>query len=278
MKKRVVSCLGSGFLLCYFALPVKAESILERIQRTGVLRVAIREDAAPFGYLDSSRNLQGYCLDFFYLLEQKLVKNLDRQTLSTKLYKSTANNRFSLVANNIVDLECGPNTIRDDVPEDTIFSTTFFISGTRFLIARSNRDRFKLDGDLENVKLGVIRNTTTEEFVTEEYPLADLYKFSGATARSRGIQAVSQGKIDAIISEGILLRAEAQRQGLSASQYPLIPSTPLTCDRYGMILNRDSEWQNFVNSVINSSQLADLTQAWFGSLSNGERAIASNCD
>lgn len=277
MKKKVISCLGISLLFCSFELPVKAESVLAKIRRTGVLKVAVREDAAPFGYLDLNNNLQGYCLDFFSLLEKQLAKNLNRSALSIKLFKSTSNNRFSLVRSDVVYLECGPNTINDENTENTSFSTAFFSTGTQFLIDDKNRDRFKLDQNLEDIKLGVIKNTTTEKFITQMYPSATISKFSGATARNRGVQAVSQGKIDAMVSDGILLRAEAQKQGLSTSKYPLIPNNPLTCDLYGMIVSKDFQWQDLVNSVISSPKSVTLSQAWFGNSFNDNKIVSDNC-
>ncbi len=278
MKQQILSSLIILYLFGW-ALPVKAETVLEKIERSGVLKVAFREDAAPFGYLDTNNNLQGYCLDFFVLLEKQLIKKLERNSLSIKLLKSTTNNRFSLVEKNIVDLECGPNTIREDIPDSINFSTTFFITGTQFLVSKKNRDRIDLENKLQNIKIGVIKDTTTEEFVVDTYPSAIIQKFSGVTARNRGVQAVGQGKIDAMISDGILLRAEAQQQGLSTREYPLIPKIPLTCDRYGMMIGgKDSQWLNFVNSVIRSSQAAKLSQAWFGQLlSNSNFTDSANC-
>jgi polar amino acid transport system substrate-binding protein len=70
------------FLLSFIStltLGVKAESVLDTIQRTGVVKVAIREDAAPFGSVDPEGNLQGYCLEFFTLLEDKLINQLNRE-------------------------------------------------------------------------------------------------------------------------------------------------------------------------------------------------------
>ena len=278
MIKKIIFCLAGSLAFSGLTLSVKAEEVLERIQRTGVIRVAIREDAAPFGYLNANNKLQGYCLDFFALLDNKLVKSLDRSTLSIKLFKSTANNRFSLIANNIVDLECGPNTIRADAAENTSFSKSFFITGTQFLVNKKNRDRLKLNGDLNNIDIGVIKDTTTEEFVSQTYSNAIIRGFSGVTARNRGVQAVAQGKIEAMVSDGILLRAEAQRQGLSATEYPLIPEIPLTCDRYGMIIQDNSQWQDFVNSVVESSEARALSQAWFGNLYSYGLANADSCN
>ena len=276
--KKIISCLGSGLFFCVFALPVQAESVLEKIQRTGILNVALREDAAPFGYLNANDNLQGYCLDFFAILEERLVEELERNTLSIKLFKSTADNRFSLVANNAIDLECGPNTIREDVPDRVSFSQAFFVTGTQFLVNENNRDRLKLNRDLKGIRLGVIDNTTTEEFIEETYPSAIVQRFRGVIARSRGVQAVAQGKIDAMVSEGILLRAEAQRQELSASNYPLIPETLLTCDRYGMIVSgNDPQWQEFINSAIDSSEVVTLSRSWFGQLFTNHQVESLKC-
>jgi polar amino acid transport system substrate-binding protein len=278
MNNKFVSYLASGFFFCCLVMPVQAETVLEKIQRTGVLNVAMREDAAPFGYLDSNGNLNGYCLDFVALLKRQLIQKLERQTLSVKLFKSTTNNRFSLVGNDLVDLECGSNTIRASVPENTNFSTAFFITGTQFLVSEKNRDRLKLDQDLTEIRLGVIKDTTTEKFISEAYPAATIERFSGITARNRGVQAVAQGKIDAMISDGILLRAEAQRQGLLTSEYPLIPETPLSCDRYGMIIgSNDPQWHDFVNAVIKSSETIALSQAWFGDLFDQNQVVANVC-
>lgn len=265
-------------VLCFWCVTsaAKAEDTLEKIQRTGVLNVAIREDAAPFGYLDANGNLRGYCLDFFALLEEKLLERLNRNSLSIKLFKSIPANRFDLVARNIVELECGPNTIRSDVPENTDFSTSFFITGTQFLIKKDNSA--KIDRDSEDLVLGVINNTTTEQFVARRYPLATLQKYQGATARTRGVQAVAQGQIDAMVSDGILLIAEAQRQQLTAAEYVLEPEIPLTCDRYGMIVqSSDRGWQDFINSVIDSPEAAALSNAWFSRLFSYSQSPA-NCE
>ena len=149
------------------------------------------------------------------------------------------------------------------------------VTGTQFLINQDQQDDLELDQSLEGLRLGVIENTTTAKFIAEKYPLAILRKFSGKTARTRGVEAVEQNRIDAMVSDGILLRAEAQLQGLSSSQYPLIPEVPLTCDRYGMIIKaQDTQWQEFVNSVIVSSELQQLSGAWFGELLDSDQTNA----
>jgi len=276
MKLKLGFFLTSGLCLLGFISPVKAEDTLAKIQRTGVVKLAIREDAPPFGYLNANGNLQGYCLDFFAILESRLIKELDRNSLSLKLFKSTTTNRFSLVANNIIDLECGPNTISSDPPGNTSFSSGFFLTGTQFLVKKDSD--FDLDSDLDGARLGVIGNTSTAEVIAQRYPQAKLRKYLGVNGRNRGIQALAQGKIDAMVSDGILLRAEAQKQELSSAEYPLIPDPPLTCDRYGMIIHsEDPQWQDFINSAIDSPEAKALSKAWFGRLSSYIQSAQDFC-
>lgn len=254
--------------------PVQSQTVLETIKETGVLKLAIREDAAPFGYVNSADNLQGFCLDFFTLLERRLEEQLPRNSLATRLLKSTISNRFNLVEEGLIDLECGPNTIRELSSSEVTFSRPFFKTRTQFLVATERVDANDLDGDLANVRIGVIRDTTTEKLVRERYPDARLVPFSGVTARNRGVQAVAQGTIAAMASDGILLRAEAAQQDLAVDNFTLIPVASIDrddllftrCDRYGMIISQDAQWQNFVNSVIVSPEFRRLFVRWFGEI------------
>ncbi|MGV2832113.1 transporter substrate-binding domain-containing protein [Myxosarcina sp. GI1(2024)] len=278
MDSKLASFLVGSFSLLFFSFPARAETVLETIQRTGVVKLAIREDAAPFGYLDSNQKLQGYCLDFFVILKEQLSRRLDRNTLIIRLLKSSATNRFQLVAQDLVNLECGPNTIRDTPPIGTQFSTNFFVSGTQFLIKAANSSALELDGDLEEVRIGVLGNTSTAEFLENRYPSATLVKFGGRKGRDRGVQALEQGRIAAMVSDGILLRAEAQLQNLSRQEYPLIPEPPLTCDRYGMIItSNDPEWQDFINFVIESPESQRLLNNWFGTFIADAEGSQSLC-
>ena len=279
IKKRKTALKKFGLLLTTtFVLglqfPAHSQTVLETIKETGVLKVAIREDAAPFGYVNSADNLQGFCLDFFALLETKLEEQLPRNSLATRLLKSTVSNRFNLIEEGLSDIECGPNTIRELSSTEVTFSRPFFDTRTQFLVATEQVDVANLDGDLANIKIGVIRNTTTEELIRERYPDASIVLFSGVTARTRGVQAVAQGKIAAMASDGILLRAEAAQQDLPVADFALIPTASIDCenlvfarsDRYGMIIPKDAQWQDFVNSVIVSPEFQRLFAQWFRSI------------
>ncbi|MEG4245462.1 hypothetical protein QUA46_19645 [Microcoleus sp. MON2_D6] len=73
--------------------------------------------------------------------------------------------------------------------------------------------------------------------------------YEGIAGRQSGVKDAVSGTIDAFASDGMLLVGETLRQGLSPSQYSVIPEQPLTCISYGMILPAsDTEWQETVNN------------------------------
>ena len=249
----------------FATLPAKSETVLEKIKRTGLLEVAMREDAIPFGYRDSNNNLQGLCLDFIQLLREELKHKLNLQIISVKIYKSTLFNRFQLLENKTVDFECGPNSIRKTIPNGVSFSRPFFVTGTQFLVRSDNQKNFDFSSSLEGISIGVLRDTTTQELLRQKYPLATYQEFQGVTGRLRGIQSLRRNRIDAFASDGILLIGEAVILGLSLGKdYQLIPPNPLNCDYYGFILPaNDPQWQEFINGVIVTGENRNIFKAWF---------------
>ncbi len=271
MIPKTIRLIVSVTCLLSFSLSVQAQeaSVLEEIKRTGVLKVAVREDAVPFGYRDVNNNLSGLCLDLINLLRQQIKTELNQNILSIKLFKSTLSNRFELVEKNIVYLECGPNTISNQLEYKIEFSAPWFVTGTQFLIRQQEGEKkIDVNGSGKNLIIGVLRNTTTQELIVSKYPSATIREFQGVTGRRRGIQALQGGRIDAFASDGILLIGEALFQRLSIGRdYLLVPQSPLTCDSYGLILpQNDSQWRNLVNSIIQSPQSKQIFQEWFGEL------------
>ncbi|MGK7884230.1 MAG: amino acid ABC transporter substrate-binding protein [Crocosphaera sp.] len=269
------------FLLIFSTVPSygQEETVLERIEKTGLLKVGIREDAVPFGYRDINGDLEGLCLDFIAVLREELKQELNKEVIAIKLYKSTLFNRFELVSDRIVDIECGPNTIRE-LPEYQIqFSNPFFLTGTQLLIEADKAKIIDPDGSLENVNIGVLKNTTNEQLIAETYPLANLVQFQGVTGRYRGIQALRGDKIDAFASDGILLVGEAIVQDLRLGvDYLLIPNNPIDCEKYGLILpDNDPQWVSFINSLIGTSPARNLYLNWFGDIAKQLESIQSFC-
>ena len=245
----------------------REESVLAEIERTGVLKVGIRKDAAPFGFINRDNDWDGYCGDLALSLADYLSQELtlDRPIEVVEL-TSTLNDRYEQVRNDTIQLECGPNTIRIDEPGIT-FSNPFFISSAQFLLQGRQTDRVNPNLPLEGMRLGVLSDSTTETFVQTNYPRADIVAFTGPEGRQDAIQAVSQGTLDAFVGDGILTYAELQLQGKSMQNFALIPELPLTCEFYGLALpNNDPEWQAIINQFLVSDGGGAIASEWFADL------------
>lgn len=277
-SKLVNSALS--ILLCFnYSCPLHAETVLEKIKKTGLLKVGIRSDAVPFGYRDNNNELRGICLDFVNLLREELSKKLDRNIITVNILISTLYNRFDIVEDNLVDLECGPNTIREIPEYQVTFSQPFFVTGTQFLVKKDLASKINLNQDLSNLKIAVLRYTTTEELIKNKYPNAQIEYFQGFKGNLRAMQAVQQDKIDAFANDGILLIGEAILLGLPLNEdYQIIPPLPLTCERYGLILPKnDPSWHDFVNSVLDLSKQYIGIQEWFSLLSSDLQKTQQIC-
>ncbi|MBR8826514.1 MAG: amino acid ABC transporter substrate-binding protein [Gomphosphaeria aponina SAG 52.96 = DSM 107014] len=262
MRKNIISGIISWLLIVTLPLQTRAETVLEEIQATGLLKVGLRIDAAPFGYIDSDYHLTGVCVDFISVLEEQIKQATNREIITVRIFQSTLINRFELVEEELVHIECGPNTIRE--VENITFSQPFFVTGTQLLVNQENAQKIDWSAGMENITIGVLANSTTQKLIESEYPAANQEIYQGVTGRVRGVEAVREGKIDAFASDGILLLGEVMIQGVSLLDYQLIPAKPLSCEYYGMILpENDPEWENLVNFVIKNRSNEELFKSWF---------------
>ncbi|WP_342597612.1 transporter substrate-binding domain-containing protein [Cyanobacterium aponinum UTEX 3222] len=267
---------GGGYLTPSMA---RSETVLEEINRTGVLKVGVRNDAIPFGYRDNGR-LEGLCLSLIQLIREEIIRTEQRNIISIDLLVSGLYNRFDIVQDKVVDLECGPNSIRS-IPEYSrvTFSEPFFISGLQ-LITRRDRTSSVLNSDGKDLTIGVLAYTNTENLIKEKYPLAQLEFFQGAKGNLRGIQSVNQERIDAFANDGILLLGEAILNRIPIednSPLSIVPEIPLTCERYGLILPKDENWENLVNSVLQSEDFRRIRRDWFISLAKESLIPSQQC-
>ena len=245
--------------------PRNRENVLAEIQKTQTLKVAMRSDAAPFGYITQKGLWTGYCENLANSLGKHLAQklNIDSGIEVIKL-PSNLDNRFELVRDNTVHLECGPNSIQSD-REDVNFSDFFLASGSRFLVSNDSAAKVDFESDLEGIRAGVLPETTTDLYVRETYPQAEIVYFEGKKGRTEAVEALANGSIDAFISDGILLLGEIDRQNLSQENYQLVPEKPLTCDFYGLILPEgDTKWRNTVNAFLRSEQAEQSQHGWLG--------------
>ncbi len=282
MNKKNWSSLIFGITSLFFLTTsaIQAETVLEEINRTGILKVGIRNDVIPFGYLDNQDNLAGICFDLVKLIETEIPKYLDRDIIATRLLISSLYNRFEIVQDELVHLECGPNTIRKLEQEQVSFSKPFFVSGVRFLVKEESARKL-INSQGKDFRIGVLRYTSTEELIKQKYPQATFEYFQGDGAASQAFELVKAGQLDAFINDTILLTGQSVAQRFpigETTEYVLTPEQPFSCEKYGFILPKNNpDWSNLVNSVIQSTQTQEVFQRWFSTFNSDYGSDVLKC-
>jgi predicted dienelactone hydrolase/ABC-type amino acid transport substrate-binding protein len=242
--------------------------ILQTIAETGVLRAAIRSDSPPFGFVDANGQISGYCVNLLTGLTEQLQQQLETPVRLEITTESTRENRFAIVQDGTVQVECGPNTLQTDV-DGIRFSTPFFLTGTQFLVRTAEAEQINPLTGLTNVRVGVLDNTSTEDFVQQRYPNAEIVQFAENSTVTTGVQALADGAIDTFAADGILLLNAAERANLSTADYTLLPRGPLTCNPYGLILPEDdAQWRETVDDFIVGQAGRDIRREQFANVSS----------
>ncbi|MEB3282614.1 MAG: amino acid ABC transporter substrate-binding protein [Lyngbya sp.] len=272
MNSKITISLFSLLLTVGFQVPSLAETVLEKVNRTGVLTVGVREDAIPFSYSNDSNNFEGYSVELMQLIHRRLEQELNKP-IQIQFKPVTIENRFSSVENGTVDLVCGADSITVEREQTVEFSIPFFTTGIQLLVQEEDADRLdptrRTEQELEMVtnnpvSIAFIQGTTTDTDFKPIYPEAD-WQILGS--RTEGLQRLKNNEIDAIASDGILLIGEIWKQGEDIQLYRLIPQEPLTFENYGCIFPQNNlEWGKLINSTITSSEnTEELWNKWFNS-------------
>ena len=118
--------------------------------------------------------------------------------------------------------------------------------------------------------MGVLRDSTTEQFLQTTYPDANIVRFSEPDDRNSAIQGVIDEDIDAFVGDGILTYATVLLKRESFDGLALIPELPLSCEFYGLALpNNDPEWQTVINQYLESDGENEIFTEWFAGLLPG---------
>lgn len=243
MKK--IACLALSILLTgVVSLPSWAGAVLERIEKTGTITAGARKDAIPFGYVNEAGEWVGFSLEILELIRQQAEQQLGKP-IKLNLVEATADNRFDLIVNKDIDLECASSTFTWNRTAMVDFSVSYFADGTKILTA--------VDSDLESADslagraIGVIADTTNERAIKDFQPAAKLVY---VTDQADGMAKLKSGEIEAFAGDGIVL-AGLRKASSNPEKLKVVPSFPYQYEAYACLLPKDdSDWRNLVNHAL----------------------------
>jgi polar amino acid transport system substrate-binding protein len=262
MGQRSAIALLSCLVAVLSTVPGWAETVLERVARTGVLTAGTQPDSVPFNFVDQQGNWAGYSVDLMGLIRDRLEHQLGKP-IQLNFVEVTPENRISQVANGNLDIVCSTTSFTSGRNLDASFSVGYFITGTQLLV-----DLRRNLGDEFNI--GVIPGTTNQQSIRRRLPLAE---FVNVDNRRAGLRALERGQIDALASDGVLLQGLRQT-ARNPSNFEVLPAQPYSQETYACVLPQgDSRFQALVNESLigfmqgvlnNDPRNMAIFNTWFG--------------
>jgi ABC-type amino acid transport substrate-binding protein len=153
--------------------------------------------------------------------------------------------RFQAVVEGTVDVECGANSIRYDLPE-VKFSDPFFKTGISILAKKDDIEKISLDEKgLGNLSIGVVSGTTTYLWLDREkgYRKSSIFQ-----SKPLAIAALKIGdSVQGFASDYIVLKYILDHEPKLRESYFIYPNYLKEQD-YGLVIrNKQNQLQDIVN-------------------------------
>ena len=218
------------------AQPRELVGVLKKIKDTGVISLGHRAASIPFSYYDGERQVIGYSQDLVLKVVEAIKADLKMATIDIKLVPVTSSNRLEMVADGLVDIECGSTTNNSKRQKKVSFSTTIFIIGTRLL---TKKDSGVLDFPELSGKNVVTTKGTTSERLLREMNDSKKMNMSIIAAKDHGeaFLILETRRAAAFMMDDALLYGE-----LAKAKKPedwAVVGTPQSFEAYGCILPKD---------------------------------------
>ncbi|MEM1369065.1 MAG: extracellular substrate binding-like orphan protein GrrP [Cyanobacteria bacterium P01_H01_bin.15] len=256
-------------LVTAMALPqaVNAETVYEKVARTGILTVGTTFDVVPYSYIDADGNLVGYSVDVVKLIQQQLSAELGKDIIIQRLEAPDPISRIPLLESGKIDIACDSQfTWERDRHVD--FSISYGVSGIRVLsFAGSGLDE---PDSLAGKRIAIVENSVGADVMKLVQPQAT---FVPVTSAPEALQLLESKQVDAVGGDTVAL-AGLITAAENDEVFELAPFVPY--ERFGlacMVPEGNSTFLNTVNYTIGTmaqgylaeeQPYADIINGWFG--------------
>jgi ABC-type amino acid transport substrate-binding protein len=267
MKKLFAVGFCVIFAMTLLCNAVLADETMDRINKTGKLRVGWREGSIPFAFVDPKVGKHvGFSVDMTYLLADKLSEHFGKK-IEIQPFTVTPKTRIPMVANATVDVEMGSTTYTQQREEVVDFSYIFFFSETTFLVPKDSP--IKTIDDLSGKRLGAARGTTNLKAI-EDQAAAGKYKPKDIVVvetHPEGFLALKGKKVDAYSTDRSLL--EGLRMKAPNPENWKTVDFAIAYEPYGYMMREgNSDIRDFVNNTIvwsiKTGKFFELYEKWMG--------------
>jgi len=252
---------------CLAATPHKqlSEGALARIRNSGTIVLGYRESSVPFSYYDDENHVIGYSQDLAQKIIEALRAELRQPKLTVKMVPITPRNRFSMVQNGTIDLECGSTGNTPERQQLVTYSNSIFV--VRMLLLTRKDYNIKDFSDLAGKTVVTTAGTTNVDVV---YKMNEEKKMGMniivAEDHREAFLTLEDKRADAFLMDDVLLYGERTR-AIRWGDW-IVTGTPQKYEAYGCIMHRDEpELKRIVDQAIadamKSGEVDKLYNKWF---------------
>ncbi|MFO1424418.1 MAG: amino acid ABC transporter substrate-binding protein [Candidatus Competibacteraceae bacterium] len=238
---------------------------LQKIYTTGVIRVGHRQNSPPFAFLDAQHHPIGYSLDLCEVVVEEMTRYLHKEDLKIQYVPVTPENRFDLVKNGTIDIECGSTTASAERRATLGFSPTMFVTGAKLLVKRGSGivSLRGLQGKTAVLTKGTVHAETIPK-IAQQQNVAVQFVF--ANDHNESFQTLADGKADAFINDdvqlyGMLAMRDAQ------TDYRVVGDFLTYADYALMFRHDDAEFAKVVQQAFErlagSGEIRAIYRRWF---------------
>lgn len=259
-----VAALALVASTCAIAQPTDT---LSKIKNKNEIALGVKETAQPFSYLDQAHQFVGYSVDLCMQVVDALKTQLKLPDLKVRMVPVASSNRIPLIANGTVDLECGTTSNTIERQKQVAFSSTIFVSSTRFVSRKSANLN-----DLNALNGKAVVATAGSSNIRQITALNAQRKYGMRIAPARdfaeGFLMMSTDRAAAFFLDDITL------SGLVANAKTpdefVISKEPLSVEPYALMMRKDDPaFKKFVDDVLqttfSSGAINSIYAKWFES-------------
>jgi ABC-type amino acid transport substrate-binding protein len=267
MPARTLALILAACLAAVLSASAAAQT-LDKIRKQNTITLGYIDGAAPFSYVDSNGEPQGYSVELCRAIADGIGAQLGRNQLKTRWVKLTIQNRIDAVRRGQVDIECSTTTWTLGRQRLVDFSLVTFLDGGSILTKVDSEAR--RIGDLGGKRVAVIAGTTTETALRQALQRALVAtEVVAIKTRDQGLELLNQGQVDGLASDRTTLIGVAVK-GASGTAYKLLEED-FSIEQYALMLPRgDADFRLAVNRVLarlyRSGDIRRVYDRWLGPL------------
>lgn len=267
--KKILQLAGISCLLpLLLAGPSLAETVVEKVARTGFLTVGTRFDAIPYSYVNEKGELVGYSMDVLERIRKRLETRLGRPVTLQMVEANQPGEKINLIRSGEIDIACS-TAFTWERAKVVDFSISYSISGIRILAKKGSN--LSTPQSLIGKRIALIPTSAAVDVIKLVQPQATIVTTYSTVEEA--LEALKTGKIDAIAGDSISLAGTILRD--NPKIYEIVPEEALA--NFGiacMVPENNSTFLDDVNYAIvkmmqdyitNDTATVSQIDRWFGS-------------